>query len=109
MFSRAWLEVVTISKSARKSNGFPPTQDVKVEPVLGSRMFVTAAILTSLAVQFSFCFCTRLYSFSKQVCADAGWELNPAASVSRAAAPRHRNTFENLVRMKVFLLICGHT
>src|SRR5437879_7509168 len=71
MFSRAWLEVVRISKSARKLNVEPPMQDDSVAPVRGSRMFVTFAILTSLAVQFSFCFCTRLYSFCKQVCADA--------------------------------------
>src|SRR5215470_678923 len=72
MFSRAWLEVVRISKSAMKLNFEPATQESSVAPVSGSLMLVTFAILTSLAVQFSFCLFTVLYSFCKQVCAKAG-------------------------------------
>src|SRR5207247_2217394 len=86
MFSRGLSELVTISKSAIKVNLAPWMQDVSVAPVRGSLMLVTSAILTSLAVQFSasdeavdpaaapF---PMLYSFCKQVCANAG-----AASVS---------------------------
>src|SRR5882724_1855022 len=83
-------------------------------------MFVTCAILTSLAVQFSAndelvdpaaAPLKMLYSFCKQLppCADAGCRFNPTASASRATAPIHRNRVENLVPMMVFLLVvCAH-
>src|SRR5207253_296237 len=97
MFSRAWLEVVRISKSARKLKCEPPMQEDNVRPVRGSRMLVTFAIRTSLAVQFSFCFCTRLYSFCKQVCADA--------VVARMATASSAKVNENFLQQFVRQLI----
>src|ERR1043166_2794005 len=109
MFSRAWLEVVTISKSARKLKVEPLTQLVIAAPVIGSRTFVTFAILTSLAVQLSFCFWTLLYSSCKQVCADAGVAVMTTAIKTIANRTdrfhvKHRTPLENLVPMMVFLL-----
>src|SRR5258706_11975445 len=119
MFERDDVELVTISKSARKLK-FDPSKHVVSGAPLRSRTFVTCATLTSLAVQFSASELLvelaatplkRLYSFCKQLppCADAGCGVNPPASASRATAPIHRNTVENLVPMMVFLLVvCAH-
>src|SRR6266542_2665167 len=79
MFSRAWAEVVTISKSAIKLNVAPELQEVRVLP-LRSLTFWTFAILASLAVQFSFCLFTKLYSFCKQVCPNAGTAITAITS-----------------------------
>src|SRR6266446_4849658 len=114
MFSRDWLELVTILKSAMKLNVDPAMQVSSFRPVRGSRMFVTSAILTSLAVQLSFCFWTLLYSSCKQVCADEVAAKTPIANSATANRPSlfgviHRDEFGNSVPMMVFLLVvCAH-
>src|SRR6266498_1794635 len=87
MFERELEELVTISKSAIKLKVEPPTQLVSGAP-LRSLMLVTFAILTSLAVQFSFCLFTTLYSSCKQVCANAG-----AASMAIASSAKINESF----------------
>src|SRR5579864_1823591 len=97
MFSRFALEVVLIVKSAIKLKGTPWKHVDSVLPVCGSRMLVTCAMLTSLAVQFSFCFCTKLYSFCKQTfCANAGTARIASASSTKT------NVLQQFVRQLIF-------
>jgi hypothetical protein len=76
IFDRVDFELVTILKSAMKSNVPPEVQLPKVWPVAGSLTLVTSAILTSFAVQFSKLEeavlvgetpCEMLYSFCMQL------------------------------------------
>ena|SRR5438270_1461137 len=120
MFERELVELVTISKSARKLK-LDPSKQVACGLPFRSRTFVTCATLTSLAVQFSASELLvepaaaplkMLYSFCKQLppCADAGRAIMAMAS---NAIQRTTNRFEvihrirgkNLVPMMVFLLV----
>src|SRR6266404_494861 len=124
MFERDDVELVTISKSARKLKVDPSKHVVSGAP-FRPRTFVTCATLTSLAVQFSASELLvepaaaplkRLYSFCKQLppCANAGPAIMAVASSATQRTTNrfeviHRNTIEDLVPMMVFLLVvCAH-
>src|SRR5712671_5729786 len=80
MFDRELVELVTISKSAIKSKVAPSMHVVRGAP-LRSLMLTACATRTSLAVQFSFCLATLLYSSCKQVLpANAGTARMASAS-----------------------------
>src|SRR5438128_5038086 len=116
MFDRVLVAVVTTLKSAMKSNVDPSVQFTSVWPFAGSLTLETSAILTSLAVQFTWLLwavlvaarpAAKLYSFCKQVCgmvcADAG-----AASVSvpsklkAKAVHQNRKSFVPLLILILF-------
>src|SRR5882724_3632966 len=109
------LAVVTTLKSATKLK-VDPSIHVEMEAPLRSLTLLTCATLTSPAEQFSDClsFGFRLYSCCKQVCADEVAARTPIANSATAHRPSlfeviHRNEFESLVPMMVFLLVvCAH-
>src|SRR5579864_3538605 len=96
MFSRDWDEVVLISKSAIKLN-VPPSMHVVILLPERSVMLAIPAILTSLAVQFSFCFCTRLYSSCKQSC-----DANAGTARMAIASSTKTNVLQQFVRQLIF-------
>src|SRR6266568_2448011 len=87
----AAFAVVTTLKFAMKLKVVPSLQVDRGFP-LRSVTLLTAATLTSLAEQFSFCLFTWLYSSCKQVCANAVWASPkarpPAKRVRRRNLPR---------------------
>src|SRR5258708_2448519 len=101
MFERELVELVTISKSARKLNVVPWKHVVSGLP-LRSLTLVTCATLTSLAVQFSFClFPVALNSSCKQVCANAG----AARTATASSAKINENVLQQLVRQLIIFLL----
>src|SRR6266403_1783638 len=101
MFERELVELVTISKSAIKSNVAPWMHVVSGLP-LRSLMLTASATLTSFAVQFNFCLATLLYSSCKQVLpANAG-----AARMTIASSAKiNENVLQQFVRQFITFLL----
>src|SRR6266849_2634582 len=110
MFDRELVELVTISKSARKLKVVPWKHVVSGLPAR-SLTPLTAATLTSLAVQFSASDwlvdpagapLKMLYSFCKQFCANAG---GARMAIASSATGNRTNHFEVLHRVNLGILV----
>src|SRR5438045_7390579 len=98
MFDRVLVELVTILKSAMKLKVDPSKHVEKLLP-LRSLMLTASATRTSLAVQFSFCLATLLYSSCKQVLA-----ANAGAAKMTIASTTHtnKNVLQQFVREFIY-------